>query len=94
MNTLERIYDLVIKHSRQASFYGKAKVIYRDNKIILKSYDTEVCELEADTLEIKKIGYYSLTTQKHINEFLMQHGHDKMNKKQVDELEQKLEEEK
>lgn len=93
MKTQDRIYELGVIHSTQASFYGKARVIERGNRIVLRSYSTEVCELDANTLEIKKIGYYSPTTQRHINEFLMQHGHEKMTKKQVDELEQKLEDE-
>lgn len=91
--TIIREYELDVKYSTRASFYGNAKVIYRDNKIILRSYQTEVCELNVDTLEIEKIGYYSPTTQRHINEFLLQHGHDTMTKKQVEELEKKLEEE-
>lgn len=54
MKTQDRIYELDVIHSPQVSFYGKARVIERDNRIVLRSYSTDVCELEVGTLDIKK----------------------------------------
>lgn len=69
------------------SFYNKAILTdeLKTNTISLISYDTVVAELKGDTLKVN--GYYSPTTARHINEFALQNGFDRMCKK---ELEQKL----
>ena len=68
-----QIFELSPIHSNVKSFYGKAKVLLQDNGIIqLLSYNTIVCEIDAD-------GYFwytwngkSNTTTRHINEFKKQ----------------------
>ena len=63
---LKPLYD-----SRK-SFYKKAFVIYGDNNIKLLSYQTIVCSIENDKPKI--LGLYSVTTTRHIKEFLKQKG--------------------
>lgn len=76
--TLESIYGT------QKSFYGKAIVTELDNgNKILTSYSTNVCELDNNN-NIIKIGYYSQTTARHVNEFIIQNGHNKMTKKEIE----------
>jgi len=79
--------ELQAIYTNQKSFYGKAQVEYTpDNHKILYSYNTKVCELNADN-QIIEIGYYSQTTSRHINDFLQQNGYKKMSKKEIEKLE-------
>ena len=81
---MKNTYQLESIYSTQKSFYGKAVVDVLDNgHKILTSYNTDVCELDENN-NIIEIGYYSKTTARHINEFLMQHGHNKMTKKEIE----------
>ena len=81
---MKNTYQLESIYSTQKSFYGKAVVDVLDNgHKILTSYNTDVCELDENN-NIIEIGYYSRTTARHINEFLMQHGHNKMTKKEIE----------
>lgn len=81
---MNNTYTLESIHGSQKSFYGKAVVTELDNgKKILTSYNTDVCELDSDN-NIIKIGYYSQTTARHVNEFIIQHGHNKMTKKEIE----------
>ena len=83
-NTNIITYNLETIYTSQKSFYGKAIVTVLDNgNKVLTSYSTNVCELDKNN-NIIDIGYYSQTTAKHINEFLMQHGHNKMTKKEIE----------
>lgn len=78
ITNLEPIY------TTQKSFYGKATVEHLDNgHKALYSYNTRVCELNDDN-QIIEIGYYSQTTARHINDFIMQNGHNKMTKKEIE----------
>lgn len=45
-----KIYDLpVMGYDRAKSFYGKAKVIEKDNgEKVLQSYNTEVCKISSN----------------------------------------------
>lgn len=71
-------------YNTQKSFYNKAQVEHTpDNHKILYSYNTRVCELNADN-QIIEIGYYSRTTARHINDFIMQNGHNKMSKREIE----------
>lgn len=70
---LKPIYD-----SRK-SFYGKAQVMTKKDKLELYSYDTLVAEIERDSNKCKVFldgdgGLYSPTTLRHIKEFLQQNG--------------------
>ena len=80
-------YNLETIYSSQKSFYGKAIVTVLENgHKVLTSYNTNVCELDKNN-NIIDIGYYSMTTTKHINEFLMQHGQKGMTKKEIENFE-------
>lgn len=80
---MNNTYKLESIHGTQKSFYGKAIVTELDNgNKVLTSYNTDVCEL--DNNNIIKIGYYSQTTARHVNEFLQQNGHNKMSKKEIE----------
>ena len=78
------IYNLETIYTTQKSFYGKAIVTVLENgHKVLTSYNTNVCELDKNN-NIVDIDYYSMTTAKHINEFLQQNGHDRMTKKEIE----------
>lgn len=81
---MNNTYTLESIHGAQKSFYGKAVVTELENgHKVLTSYSTNVCELDENN-NIVEIGYYSQTTARHVNEFIMQHGHDKMTKKEIE----------
>lgn len=63
-------YSYELKPLNQKSFYGKALVMVYDDKMVLKSYDTLVCEYDGKFLK-KLWNGYSATTQKHINAFIL-----------------------
>lgn len=67
-----KIYDLpVMGYDRAKSFYGKAKVIEKDNgEKILQSYNTEVCKIGRNGEFVRLWGGYSVTTMRHVNSFL------------------------
>lgn len=80
------ITDLKPVYTNQKSFYGKARVEHLENgHKILYSYSTRVCELNSNN-NIVYIAYYSQTTSRHINDFIMQNGHNKMTKKEIEKL--------
>lgn len=62
------IYEL--NATTQKSYYGKALIIEDDKTIKLQSYTTIVAELNKKTRELTISGWYSMTTSKHINDFL------------------------
>lgn len=65
----------------QKSFYGKALEIVADDGIYLMSYSTIVCSISF-TGNVKRLWHgYSVTTMKHINDFLFNNGCDTINKK-------------
>ena len=69
-------------YSSQKDFYGKANVIVEGGQTKLKSYSTIVAVKENNTIKVR--GYYSKTTAIHINEFLLQNGGKKLNKKEME----------
>ena len=76
--------ELQAQFTNQKSFYGKAQVEHLENgNKVLYSYNTKVCELNADG-QIIEIGYYSQTTARHINDFLQQNDLPKMTKKEIE----------
>ena len=91
MKQLEYLYKLQPQYDNAKSFYGKANV-YRNDKgsIFLMSYETIVAEIKdatvTDTGEKQAMvyGWYSMTTARHINEFLQQNGFNKMSKKEME----------
>lgn len=66
-----KIYDLPVMDGRTKSFYGKAKVIEKDNgEKVLQSYTTEVCKIGSNGEFVRLWDGYSVTTMRHINSFL------------------------
>lgn len=78
------IVELHPVYDSRASFYGKAKVLIDEHgNQRLQSYDTIVAELSSDgTLKLN--GRYSITTGRHIREFLRQNGLPNMSKKEIE----------
>lgn len=71
-------------YNSQKSFNRKAKVIEYNGALYLQSYDTIVAKIENG--EYKIYGWYSETTKRHINDFLMQNGFEALNKKEMMEV--------
>jgi len=67
-----KIYELSpMGYERAKSFYGKAKVIEKDNgEMVLQSYNTEVCKITSGGEFVRLWSGYSVTTMRHINSFL------------------------
>ena len=65
------------------SFYGKAKIINKDGKHYLKSYNTLVAEYDPADKKMKIYDYYSHTTGRHINAFLNHFGYPTMTKSEI-----------
>ena len=67
------IMELTPQHSNVKSFYGKAKVIIKDNGTIqLQSYNTIVCEIDTQSHFNMIWDGKSNTTSRHIKEFKKQ----------------------
>lgn len=67
-----KIYELSpMGYERAKSFYGKAKVIEKDNgETVLQSYNTEVCKITSGGEFVRLWSGYSATTMRHVNSFL------------------------
>jgi len=76
--------NLIAQNDSRSSFYGKAKLIHNGDITELKSYKTIVAEYNHLTNKIKVFGWFSSTTGRHINEFLLYYGFDKATKKEMD----------
>ena len=50
----------------------RENLIVVDNKVI--SYTTKVAEINEDKMTLKQLGYWSVTTQRHINYVAQQEG--------------------
>jgi hypothetical protein len=81
----QQTYDLSCCYDSRASFYGKAKVVVKPNRLCLISYNTEVAvldqtknELLVKPTEFSVNGKYSATTTRHIREFAQQQGFGKL----------------
>lgn len=79
-------YELKPFHTKQKSFYGKARVTvsYNDDDIylVLDSYDTQVVMVriaKGGRPSVRRLwDGYSATTLRHVNELLMQEGFPKL----------------
>ena len=70
----------LIPHDSHKSYYGKAWIVRNDNGYYLVSYCTAVCMIDNNG-HFKRIWQgYSATTMRHINSFLVEMGHDTINK--------------
>ena len=71
-----------LKATLQKSYYGKAKIFYYDDAIVLRSYNTDVIAIDKLNNKIIRLwAGWSRTTAKHINDFLMQNGFNALSKK-------------
>ena len=75
-------YELRPKYENVKSFYRKARVRTENNKLILRSYETDVAFIENGKATVK--ATYSATTLRHIKEFLKQQGFKAENKRQIE----------
>lgn len=82
--------ELIPEYISQGSFNRRAWVEYDDQgNIYLISYETTVAVIkdglisESSRQEAHIFDWYSATTAKHINEFLQQHGFEKLSKEQM-----------
>ena len=64
--------ELVCRYDSRKSFYGKARVVSMPDRIALISYNTKVAEIKDNKAVV--FGTYSMTTLRHIKEFLLQNG--------------------
>lgn len=74
---------LQARYDSRANFYKKAIVKEYNGILYLQSYDTIVAKIENGKAIVN--GWYSQTTARHINEFLLQNGFEKMSKKEMEE---------
>lgn len=65
---------LMPKYDSRQSFYNKAVVEHRGNRITLYSYNVKVAEIHDGKLRLFKDWDYSSTTLRHTKEFLKQNG--------------------
>ena len=65
---------LMPKHDNRKSFYNKAVVEHRGNRITLYSYNVKVAEIHDGKLRLFNAWNYSSTTLRHTKEFLKQNG--------------------
>ena len=67
--------ELKVMYGYQKSFYKKAFLIEEEEKIILQSYDSYMITKENNKLIFNdNINLYSMTTLRHIKEWLKQLG--------------------
>lgn len=67
--------ELCAIYDSRRSFYGKAHVInYHNGVYDLQSYDTIVARIENGKVTKSDIGVYSMTTNRHIREFIRQYA--------------------
>ena len=63
-------FNLKPRYDSRQSFYGKAVVMVNDNVLELYSYETRVATFDTDSRKVHLTGAYSMTTARHIREFL------------------------
>lgn len=88
MKQTKNTYYLKPKFDTAKSFYNKAVVIENENTKTLKSYNTNILQLDQTTNTItfltKNINHFTMTTNRHINEFLQQYtNHTKKTKSEL-----------
>ena len=79
------MYELNPMFDSRKSFYGKAFVESdpKTGDLTLKSYGTKVAVIKAGKLKV--FGTYSVTTLRHIKEFMRQNGYPPLSKKEIEE---------
>lgn len=72
-----------LKATLQKDYYKKAQVFINDDFIVLRSYDTDVISIDRSKNKIIRLwSGWSVTTAKHINDFLIQYGFKALSKKE------------
>lgn len=67
----------------QKSYYGKAVITEDDDFIVLRSYNTDVVAIDKSNNKIIRLwNGWSVTTSKHVNDFLKQNGFNMLSKKE------------
>ena len=79
------VYELNPMFDSRKSFYRKAfvEIDPKTGDLTLKSYGTKVAVIKAGKLEV--FGTYSVTTLRHIKEFMRQNGYPPLSKKEIEE---------
>lgn len=67
-----RTFELMAINDSRKSFYGKAYVTESGNRLELFSYGTSVAVIEDGKIIRSDIGKWSVTTNRHIREFIHQ----------------------
>lgn len=85
---MNRYFELSPRYDKRNSFYGKAHIIETTKNITLQSYDTKILTLNKYTHNIKfltkNVNNFSQTTDRHINEFLLQYTNEgKKSRKEI-----------
>ena len=74
---MQNMFELQARYDSRKSFYGKAHVVDKGNGVLeLISYTTPVAEIKNGKVVYEKIGVYSVTTNRHIREFIKQFAYD------------------
>lgn len=74
-----------LKPLNKKSFYNKCRVVINDDIETLISYTTKVATYNTKTKQLSLKGYYSPTTARHINNFLVNRvGLKPMSKKEIE----------
>jgi hypothetical protein len=81
----KKVSELKTNYESRASFHGKALILDCGNIIKLQSYDTIVAEYNNKDNTLKVNGWFSTTTARHINEFLVYFGFDAITKEEMEE---------
>ena len=79
-------FELKAIYDNRKQFYGKANILKDNNKIILKSYNTNILEYNTKTKNLTFLtnnkNHFTQTTNRHINEFLKQFTNETPKSKQ------------
>lgn len=80
-------FELMPKFSNVKSFYNKANITQNGAILTLKSYNTNILNYNIVTKQIiwlcNEKWAYTLTTNRHINEFLQQNNQPTLTKKEI-----------
>lgn len=77
------MYELKPIYDERKSFYRKAVIEIKDGIKGLYSYNTRVAEIKEGVAKV--FGTYSVTTLRHIKEFLLQEGFKAETKAQIEQ---------
>jgi len=66
--------ELQPKKTKQKSYYNKAKIVFLNGIVTLYSYKTQVASVKKGEVTLYNIDLYSVTTLKHIKDFLYQNN--------------------